>query len=67
MTTPQMLNDIASLLIQLAPPLALVTLLLAGIALRSEGGSTFVIGGGFNEMDVLGNPCAGPLARCKFT
>ncbi len=49
MTTPQMLNDIVRLLIQLAPAMALVTLLLAGIALRLEGGSTFMIGGGFTK------------------
>jgi hypothetical protein len=49
MTTPQMLNDIVRLLIQLAPAMALVALLLAGIALRLEGGSTFVIGGGFTK------------------
>jgi hypothetical protein len=49
MTTPQMLNDIVRLLIQLAPAMALVTLLLAGIALRLEGGSAFMIGGGFTK------------------
>src|SRR3989442_10151127 len=49
MTTPQMLNDIVRLLIQLAPMMALVALMLAGIAVRLEGGSTFVIGGGFTK------------------
>lgn len=49
MATPQMLNDIVRLLIQLAPAMALVALLLAGIALRLEGGTTFVIGGGFTK------------------
>lgn len=49
MPTPQMLNDIIRLLIQIAPAMALVALLLAGIALRMEGGSTFVIGGGFTK------------------
>jgi hypothetical protein len=49
MTTPQMLNDIVRLLIQLAPAMALVALVLAGIALRLEGGTTFVIGGGFTK------------------
>jgi hypothetical protein len=46
MTTPQLLNDIARLLIQIAPALALLTLVLAGIALKSEG-STLLIGGSF--------------------
>jgi len=49
MTTPQLLNDIARLLIHVAPALALVTLVLAGIALRLEGGTTLVIGGGFTK------------------
>jgi hypothetical protein len=49
MAIPEMLNDIARLLIQLAPAMALVALVLAGIALRLEGGSTFTIGGGFTK------------------
>ena len=49
MATPQLLNDIVRLLIQLAPAMALVALVLAGIALRLKGGSTFVIGGGFTK------------------
>jgi hypothetical protein len=49
MPTPQMLNDIIRTLIQLAPAMALVSLVLAGIALRLEGGSTFAIGGGFTK------------------
>jgi len=49
MPTPQMLDDIVRMLIQLAPAMALVTLVLAGIALRLEGGSTFTIGGGFTK------------------
>jgi hypothetical protein len=49
MPTPQLLNDIVRLLIQVAPALALVALVLAGIALRREGGSTFAIGGGFTK------------------
>jgi hypothetical protein len=49
MATPQLLNDIARLLIQVAPAMALVALVLAGIALRWEGGSTFSIGGGFTK------------------
>jgi hypothetical protein len=49
MPTPQILTDIARLLIQLLPAMALVCLVLAGIALRLEGGSTFSIGGGFTK------------------
>jgi len=49
MATPQLLHDIARLRIQVTPALALVSLLLAGNALRLEGGSTFAIGGGFTK------------------
>ena len=49
MSTPQILADIVRLLIQLLPGMALVCLVLAGIALRLEGGSTFSIGGGFTK------------------
>jgi len=49
MTTPQMLTDLVRLLIQVAPAMALLSLLLAGINLRLEGGSTFTIGGGFTK------------------
>jgi hypothetical protein len=49
MPTPQLLNDILSLLLLLAPSAALVSLLLAGIALRREGGTTFAVGGGFTK------------------
>jgi hypothetical protein len=49
MPTPQVLNDIIRLLLQLMPAMALVCLALAGIALRTEGGSTFVIGGNFTR------------------
>ena len=49
MPTPQILNDIIRLLLQLMPAMALVCLALAGIALRTEGGSTFVIGGNFTR------------------
>src|SRR6266704_2501294 len=54
MPTPQILTDIARLLIQLLPAMALVCLVLAGIALRLEGGSTFVIGGGFTKWIMWG-------------
>jgi hypothetical protein len=49
MAIPQMLTDIARLLMQLLPAMALLSLLLAGISLRLEGGSTFLIGGGFTK------------------
>lgn len=54
MTTPQILADIVRLLIQLLPVMALVCLLLAGIALRSEGGTTFSIGGSFTKWILWG-------------
>ncbi|MGH9352486.1 MAG: hypothetical protein ACRD2G_10040, partial [Terriglobia bacterium] len=46
MTTPQLLNDIISVLLSLALPAALLSLVLAGISLRREGGA---IGGGFTK------------------
>jgi len=49
MPTPQILADIVRLLIQLLPAMALLCLVLAGIALRLEGGSTFSIGGSFTK------------------
>jgi len=49
MPTPQILADVVRLLIQLLPAMALVSLVLAGIALRLEGGSTFLIGGSFTK------------------
>ena len=49
MPTPQLLNDVVSLLLLLAPSAALVSLVLAGISLRQEGGTTFAIGGGFTK------------------
>ena len=49
MPTPQILADIVRLLIQLLPAMALLCLVLAGIALRLEGGSTFSIGGSFTR------------------
>jgi len=49
MPTPQILNDIIRLLLQLMPIMALVCLAPEGIALRTEGGSTFVIGGNFTR------------------
>src|SRR5208282_3159561 len=49
MAVPQFLNDIIQVLLQLAPAAALVSLVLAGISLRREGGTTFLIGGGFTK------------------
>jgi len=49
MPVPQLLNDIIQVLLQLAPTAALVALVLAGISLRREGGTTFSIGGGFTK------------------
>jgi len=49
MAVPQLLNDIIQVLLGLAPAGALVALVLAGISLRREGGTTFLIGGGFTK------------------
>ena len=49
MPTPQLLNDVISLLLLLAPSAALVSLVLAGVTLRREGGTVFAIGGGFTK------------------
>lgn len=49
MAVPQLLNDIIQVLLQLAPVASLVALVLAGISLRREGGTTFLIGGGFTK------------------
>src|SRR5256712_1755040 len=49
MPTPQILEDVLRLLLQLLPAMALICLLLAAIALRLEGGSTFSIGGSFTK------------------
>jgi hypothetical protein len=49
MAIPQLLNDIIQVLMALAPAAALVALVLAGISLRREGGTTFLIGGGFTK------------------
>ena len=47
MPVPQLLTDIIQVLLQLTPAAALVALVLAGISLRREGGTTVSIGGGF--------------------
>ena len=49
MATPQLLNDIISVLLLLAPSAALLSLVLAGVSLRREGTMTFAIGGGFTK------------------
>ncbi len=45
MPTPQLLNDVISLLLLLAPSAALLSLVLAGMALRHDGTAAFAIGG----------------------
>src|SRR5215831_8821595 len=47
MGTPQLLNDVISVLLLLAPSAAMLSLVLAGVSLRREGTMTFAIGGGF--------------------
>ena len=49
MGTPQLLNDVLSVLLLLAPSAALLSLVLAGVSLRREGTMTFAIGGGFTK------------------
>src|SRR6201997_367717 len=49
MQTPQLLNDVISLLLLLAPSAAFVSLVLAGVALRHDGSTAFVIGGSFTK------------------
>jgi hypothetical protein len=49
MAVPQLLNDIVQLLLLLAPAAGVVALILAGISLRREGGTTFIVGGGFTK------------------
>jgi hypothetical protein len=48
-TTPQLLNDMISVLLLLAPSAALLSLVIAGVSLRREGTVTFAIGGGFTK------------------
>lgn len=49
MTTPPLLLDVIRLLLALATPAALLSLVLAGIALRREGGTNFLVGGGLSH------------------
>ena len=55
MPTPQLLNDVISLLLLLAPSAALVSLVLAGVTLRREGGDGIRHRWRVHEMDVLGS------------
>jgi hypothetical protein len=45
----QLLNDMISLLLFLAPSAAVLSLVLAGVSLRREGTITVIIGGGFTK------------------
>ena len=49
MTLPQILVDLMKLLFDMAVPTAICTMVLAGIALRREGGVNFQMGGGFQR------------------
>jgi len=49
MPAPQLLNDVISVLLLLAPSAAVLSLVLAGVSLRREGTMTFAIGGGFTK------------------
>ena len=49
MAIPELLNDLIRLLLNLAPLAAVGCLVLAGISLRREGGTNFIIGGGFTK------------------
>jgi len=49
MTLPQMIVDLLTLLFDMAVPAAICTMVLAGIALRQEGGVNFHMGGKFQR------------------
>jgi len=49
MTLPHILVDLMKLLFDMAVPVALCTMVLAGLALRQEGGVNFQLGGGFQR------------------
>src|SRR6202020_799043 len=49
MTLPQIIVDLLTLLFDLAVPAAICTMVLAGIALRQEGGGNFQTGGRFQR------------------
>lgn len=49
MTLPQIVDDLMKLLLDMAVPAAICTMVLAGIALRQEGGINFHAGGKFQR------------------
>ena len=49
MTLPQIIGDLLTLLFDMAVPAAICTMVLAGIALRQEGGVNFQTGGKFQR------------------
>ena len=49
MTLPPFIAELLQLLLDLAFPAALCTMVLAGLALRKEGGATFQVGGTFQR------------------
>lgn len=49
MALPQIIAEMLQLLFALAPPAAICTMILAGMALRQEGGVNFQVGGGFQK------------------
>jgi hypothetical protein len=49
MTLPQILVDVMKLLFDIAVPAAMCTMVLAGIALRRDGGANFQAGGSFQR------------------
>jgi hypothetical protein len=49
MTLPQIISDLMKLLFDMAAPASICTLVLAGIALRQEGGVNFQVGGRFQR------------------
>jgi hypothetical protein len=48
-TLPQIIADLMKLMFDLAVPSAICTMVLAGIALRQEGGLSFQVGGHFQK------------------
>jgi hypothetical protein len=49
MTLPQLISELLQLLFDLAVPAAICTIVLAGLALRQEGGVNFQMGGRFQK------------------
>src|SRR5437763_2889807 len=49
MTLPPLITNLLQLLLDLAIPAAICTMVLAGLALRKEGGSSFLAGSGFQR------------------